>query len=67
MIFAVAVLALGRMQGLRAPVALAISGVVIVAFMFPSILDGHNPTAVALVTAAVIALVALYLRTASPR
>jgi uncharacterized membrane protein len=29
--------------------------------MFPSILDGHNPTAVALVTAAVIALVALYL------
>ena len=45
----VAVLALGRLQGLRALIALGVSGVVIVAFMFPSILDGHNPTAVALV------------------
>ncbi len=31
------------------------------AFMFPSILDGHDPTAVALVGAAIIAIVALYL------
>jgi uncharacterized membrane protein len=60
-VFVVAVLVLGRWQGLRALIALAISGVVIVGFMFPSILDGHDPTAVALVTAAVIALVALYL------
>jgi uncharacterized membrane protein len=60
-IFVVAVLALGRIQGLRALVALGITGVVIVAFMFPSILDGNDPTAVALVTAAAIAVVALYL------
>jgi len=61
LLFAVAVLALGRLQGLRALIALGITGVVMLAFMFPSILDGHDPTAVALVTAAVIAIVALYL------
>jgi len=60
-LFAVAVLALGRLQGLRALVALGVTGVVMVAFMFPSILDGHDPTAVALVGAAIIAIVALYL------
>ena len=60
-LFAVAVLALGRLQGLRALIALALTGVIIVAFMFPSILDGNDPTAVALVTAALIAIVALYL------
>ena len=59
--FAIAVLALGRLQGLRALVALAVTGVVMVGFMFPSILDGHDPTAVALVAAALIAIVALYL------
>ncbi len=60
-VFVIAVLALGRLQGLRALVALGITGVVVVAFMFPSILDGNDPTAVALVSAAAIALVALYL------
>lgn len=60
-LFALAVIALGRFQGLRALIALGITGAVMLAFMFPSILDGHDPTAVALVTAAVIAIVALYL------
>ena len=60
-LFVVAVVALGRFQGLRALVGLGITGVVMLGFMFPSILDGHDPTAVALVTAAVIAIVALYL------
>jgi uncharacterized membrane protein len=60
-IFAVAVIALGRWQGLRALVALGVTGVVLVAFAFPAILDGHDPTAVALVAAVLIALVALYL------
>jgi uncharacterized membrane protein len=60
-LFAVAVLALGRFQGLRALIALGVTGVVMVGFMFPSIIDGHDPTAVALVGAAVIAIVALYL------
>ncbi len=60
-LFAVAVIALGRWQGLRALIALGLTGVVMVAFLFPSILDGHSPTAVALVSAAVIAILALYL------
>jgi uncharacterized membrane protein len=60
-LFAVAVLILGRWQGLRALIALGITGVVLVAFAFPSILDGHDPTAVALVAAVVIAVAALYL------
>lgn len=60
-LFAIAVLALGRFQGLRALIALGVTGVVMVGFMFPSIIDGHDPTAVALVGAAVIAIVALYL------
>lgn len=61
LLFVVAVLALGRWQGLRALVGLVITGVVMVGFLFPSVLDGHDPTAVALVAAVVIALVALYL------
>jgi uncharacterized membrane protein len=61
LLFAGAVIALGRWQGLRALAALAVSGVVLVAFAFPSILDGHDPTAVALVAAVVIAVAALYL------
>ena len=60
-LFVVAVVALGRWQGVRALVGLALTGVVVVGFMFPSILDGHDPTAVALVAAVAIAVVALYL------
>ncbi|MDP1819484.1 MAG: YibE/F family protein [Acidimicrobiales bacterium] len=60
-LFAIAVLALGRFQGLRALIALGVTGVLVIGFMFPSTLDGNDPTAVALVTAAVIAIVALYL------
>ncbi len=60
-VFIVAVLALGRWQGLRALLGLVVTGIVMVGFLFPSILDGNNPTAVALVSAVVIALVALYL------
>lgn len=60
-LFAVAVIVPGRWQGVRALLALGITGVLLVAFAFPSIIDGHDPTAVALVVAVLIALVALYL------
>ena len=52
LLFVVAVLALGRWQGLRALLGLVVTGVVMVAFLFPSVLDGNDPTAVALVSAA---------------
>lgn len=60
-LFGVAVVALGRWQGVRALVALGLSLVVIVGFILPSILDGNPPVAVALVGTSAVALVALYL------
>jgi len=59
--FVVAVLLLGRWQGLRALLGLVVTGVVVVTFLFPSLLDGNSATTVALTAASVIALTALYL------
>jgi uncharacterized membrane protein len=59
-LFAVAVILLGRWQGARALVALGISLAVIVGFVLPAILDGSPPVTVALLGASVVALVALY-------
>ncbi|HVM07118.1 MAG TPA: YibE/F family protein [Acidimicrobiales bacterium] len=60
-LFVVAVAALGRFQGIRSLVALAVSLFVLVRFVLPSILDGNNAIAVALVGAALIMLATLYL------
>jgi uncharacterized membrane protein len=60
-VFAAAVLLLGRWRGLFALVALAFSLVVLIRFMLPSILEGHDPVVVALVGSAAIMFVALYL------
>lgn len=60
-LFVVAVVALGRFQGLRALAGLVVSGVVLLAYVFPALLDGKPPLGVALVASSVIALAALYL------
>ncbi|GAA3099671.1 YibE/F family protein [Pseudonocardia yunnanensis] len=60
-IFAGAVLLLGRWRGLAALVALALSFVVLLMFVLPAILDGHNPLAVAVVGSCLIMFVVLYL------
>ncbi len=60
-IFAVAVIALGRLRGLGALVGLGASIVVILQFMLPSMLDGNSPPFVAIVGASAVAFVALYL------
>ncbi len=60
-VFAVFVLVLGRFRGLRALASMAITGAVLVAFVAPSILDGHNPLLVAVVAASVIAFVGFYI------
>jgi uncharacterized membrane protein len=60
-LFVAAVLALGRWHGARALAGLAISLVVLVKFVLPSILDGNNAVFVSLVGSAVVMLVALYL------
>lgn len=60
-LFVLAVLALGRMQGFRALLGLVVSGFVLLMYVFPALLDGQPPLAVALVASSVIALSALYL------
>ncbi len=60
-LFVAAVLALSRLQGVRALLGMAISLVVIVAFLLPALLRGGPPLPLALVTAIVVASCALYL------
>lgn len=60
-LFAIAVVVLGRWQGLAALGALLLSFAVLVAFVLPSILAGRNPLLVAIIGASVIMFIALYL------
>ncbi len=60
-LFAAAVLLLGRRRGLFSLAGLAFSLVLLVRFVLPAILEGHDPVAVAVVGAAAIMFVALYL------
>lgn len=61
LLFAAAVLLLGRWQGLAALGALLLSFVVLVLFIMPSILAGQNPLMVAVVGAGLIMFMVLYL------
>ncbi|HVE92954.1 MAG TPA: YibE/F family protein [Actinomycetota bacterium] len=61
LLFAVAVVVLGRLRGAAALVGLAVSIVVLVKFVAPAILSGRSPVLVAVVGAAAIAYAALYL------
>ena len=60
-LFAAAVLALGRWRGLAALAALGLSFVVLLLFVLPAILAGHNPLWVAVVGACLIMFAVLYL------
>lgn len=61
LLFAVAVVALGRMRGLAALFGLAISLLILLAFIVPAIIAGKDAVLVALVGGSAIVLVALYL------
>lgn len=61
LLFALAVIGLARWRGLAALLGLAISLFVLVRFALPAILAGENALAVAIVTAAVIAVLIVYL------
>jgi uncharacterized membrane protein len=61
LLFAGAVILLGRLRGLAALVALGVSFVVLVAFVLPAILDGRDPLTVALVGSCLIMFAVLYL------
>lgn len=59
-IFALVVVAVGRLRGLMALVALAVSFAVLTLFILPAILQGSNPLVVAVIGASAIMLIALY-------
>ncbi|MGW0826230.1 YibE/F family protein [Streptomyces sp. NPDC002845] len=59
-VFALAVVAVGRMRGVMALISLAASFVLLTVFILPAILQGSNPLVVAVVGASAIMLIALY-------
>lgn len=59
-VFALAVVAVGRMRGVMALVALAVSFAVLSLFILPAILQGDDPLLVAVVGGSAILLIALY-------
>ena len=61
LLFAVAVLLLGRLRGLGALAGLGLSVAVLLIFMLPALLQGSNPILVSIVAASVIAFASLYL------
>ncbi|MEU8591103.1 YibE/F family protein [Streptomyces sp. NPDC048664] len=60
-IFAVAVVIVGRLRGVMALVALAVSFLLLSLFILPAILQGSNPLLVAVVGSSAIMLIALYM------
>ncbi|AIR99324.1 hypothetical protein SGLAU_16790 [Streptomyces glaucescens] len=60
-LFALAVVVVGRLRGVMALIALAISFLVLNFFILPAILQGSNPLLVAVIGASAIMLIALYL------
>ena len=60
-IFALVVVLVGRMRGVMALIALALSFAVLTLFILPAILQGSNPLVVAVVGASAIMLIALYM------
>lgn len=60
-VFAVSVLVLSRWRGLGSLASLAFSLVLLVVFTLPAVMEGRAPLPVAIVTAAAIMLVTLYL------
>lgn len=60
-IFALVVVALGRLRGLAALIGFVLSLAIIIFFVLPSILEGNNPLLVAIVGGSAVMLVALYM------
>lgn len=60
LVFAAAVVALGRWRGVAALTGLGLSIVIVVLWLIPSLLDGNPPVAVAMIGAAAVAYLALY-------
>ena len=61
LIFAVAVIAIGRIRGLAALIGLGLSFVLLIAFVLPAILEGRNALLVAIVASSAIMFLLMYL------
>ncbi len=61
LLFGAAIIQLGRLQGLRSLVALAISFVVLAGFTLPALLETSSPVMVAIAGSAAVAIITLYL------
>jgi uncharacterized membrane protein len=59
--FALAVVAFGRWKGVRSLVSLGLTFAIVLLFMVPAVLDGSSPVMVAMVGAAAIMLLSLYI------
>jgi uncharacterized membrane protein len=60
-IFALVVVLVGRMRGVTALIALAVSFAILTLFILPAIIQGSNPLVVAVVGSSAIMLIALYM------
>jgi uncharacterized membrane protein len=60
-IFALVVIALGRLRGVAALVGIGVSLAIIVQFVLPAILSGRNPLAVSIVGSSAVMFIALYM------
>ena len=61
LVFAVAVIAIGRIRGLAALIGLGLSFVLLIAFVLPAILEGENALLVAIVASSAIMFLLMYL------
>lgn len=61
LLFVIVAVAFGRIRGFTSLIGLAMSGGVLIGFVVPQILAGHDPLTICLIGAAAIALVSLYL------
>ena len=61
LIFAVAVIVIGRIRGLAALIGLGLSFVLLIAFVLPAILEGRNALLVAIVASSAIMFLLMYL------
>jgi len=61
LLFAVLIIVVGRMKGLKALISLALSFVVILYFMIPGILAGYNPLLISIACSFLILFLAIYI------
>jgi uncharacterized membrane protein len=61
LLFAVVVVLVARGRGVRSLIGLALAAAVVVTYLLPALLEGHNPIALGLVVSVAIMIVVLYL------